>query len=396
MIRNKRLLGLINLMEPDHPLGLLTKSRPLASIPFGGRYRVVDFVLSNMTAAGIDTIGIYMKDKERSLMDHIRSGRPWDIDRMQGGIFYFTPTGLTNLESEVKGDVPNFYNNIDILTKSNCEYAVLSGSSMILNIDYLEVLDEHIKTNADITVVYKEYDGTSHYYDNAHILNTDDMGRIKSFGYKIVKTSGDRDEEKMAKVSMEMYIMKVSLLREIIEDAVSSGSSPFMREVLHESARVYNFRGYEFKGFIGYISSIYNYYNSSMDLLNEEHLLNLFYGPNRINTKVRNENPAYYAPESKVKNCLIANGCEIYGEVENSILFRRVKVEKGAKIKNSILMQNTTVMENADLDSVITDKGVCIRKGVNLKGHPMNPLLIEKETEVKKIDTIPQVKSINK
>lgn len=382
MQRNTRLLGLINLMEQDQYLMPLASKRPIASIPFGGRYRVIDFALSNMTAAGVDTIGLYLKDKERSLMDHIRSGKPWDIDRMQGGIFYFTPSSSIEKISGIKGDIANFYNNIDILTKSNCDYVIMSGSNMIVNIDYLEVLKSHKKSGADVTVVYKDYDSTSHYYDDAHIINTDEDGKIKSFGYKIVKVRPENKEEKV-KVSLEMYIMKVSLLKEIIEDAVSSGTSTYIREVLHECARIYDFRGYQFKGFIGFISSVQNYYSSSLDLLDENKLLNLFYGPSKINTKVRNENPAYYSNESKVTNSLIANGCEIYGEVENSILFRRVKVEKGAKIKNSIIMQNSIIKRDADIDCIIADKGVTIGINVQLKGNECTPLVIDKGTVIK-------------
>lgn len=383
MQRNTRLLGLINLMEHDQQMMSLATRRPIASIPFGGRYRVIDFALSNLTSAGIDTIGIYLKDKERSLMDHIRSGKPWDIDRMQGGIFYFSPSGSEEAISGIRGDVINFYNNIDILTKSKCDYVVITGSNMVLNIDLLEVLDSHIESKADVTVVYKEYDSTSHYYDNAHILNTDDNGRIDSFGYKIVKVRPEYNETNV-KVSLEIYVMKVNLLKEMIEDAISTGTSSYMREVIHDAAKLYNYRGYQFKGFIGYISSIQNYYQTSMDLLNENHLLNLFYGPNKINTKVRNENPAYYSKESKVSNSLIANGCEIYGEVENSILFRRVRVEKGAKIKNSIIMQNAIIKADAELNCVITDKGVQIGEGVVLMGNQENPLVVEKERVIDK------------
>ncbi len=378
---NKKLLGLINLVESDYSLKQLAARRPLASIPFGGRYRIIDFVLSNMSAAGIDTIGIYLQDKERSLMDHIRSGRPWNMDRMTGGIFYYSPHSTPDQNFDLKGDIMNFYNNIDILDKSNAEYVVVSGSNMVLNIDYLKVLDQHIESGADITAVYKYYDSTDHYYDNANVVNTDEDGRIKSFGVKIVKKEST-NVPTMTKVSMEMYVLKVSLLKGMIEDAVSEGTSMYMREVLHDSAKTLDMRGFEFKGFIGYISSIANYYETSMDLLDENNLLNLFYGSSKINTKIRNESPSYYSPESNVTNSLIANGCEIEGEVVNSILFRRVTVEKGAKIENSIIMQNCVIKAGTHLKCVITDKNVVISENQQLAGTAKNPLVIAKDSKI--------------
>lgn len=377
MAKTNRLLGLINLMEPDYQMKSLTAHRPVAAIPFGGRYRIIDFVLSNMSAAGIDTIGIYLQDKERSLMDHIRSGHPWDMDRMTGGIFYFSPFSTPDLNFDLKGDIMNYYNNIDILDKSNCEYVALAGSNMVMNINLRTVLNAHIQSNADVTVVYKNWDSTDHYFDNAYVLNTDQDDRVNAFGIKIVKR-GSQNGPKMTKVSTEIYIMKISLLKELIEDAVSNGVSTYMREVLHDAAKVYNYKGYEFTGYIAYISSIFNYYQSNMALLNEQHLMDLFYGSTKINTKIRNENPCYYGEESQVSNSLIANGCVIEGEVVNSILFRRVVVEKGAKIENSIIMQNGTIKAGAQLKNCIADKNVLVSEDQILSGTEKNPLVLLK------------------
>lgn len=381
MSKKNSLLGLINLMEPDHQMKSLTAHRPVAAIPFGGRYRIIDFVLSNMSAAGIDTIGIYLQDKERSLMDHIRSGHPWDMDRMSGGIFYFSPYSTPDLNFDLKGDIMNFYNNIDILDKANCEYVALSGSNMVLNIDLKQVLKAHIESHADVTVVYKDFDSSDHYFDNSYVLNTDESERINSFGIKIVKR-GSHNGPETVKISAEIYVMKVSLFKELIEDAVSSGSATYMREVLHDAARIYHYKGYEFKGYIAYISSIYNYYKSNMDLLNEEHLMDLFYGSTRINTKIRNENPCYYGADSKVSNSLVANGCVIEGEVVNSILFRRVVVEKGAKIENSIIMQNGTIKSGAYLKNCIADKNVIVSEEQVMSGTEKNPLVLVKDSVI--------------
>ena len=381
MAKRNRVLGLINLTESDFQMKSLTDHRPVAAIPFGGRYRIIDFVLSNMSLAGVDTIGIYLQGKERSLMDHIRSGHPWDMDRMSGGIFYFSPYSSPDRTYDIRGDIMNYYNNIDLLEKSNCEYVIMSSTAMVMNIDFNKVIDAHIDSKVDVTVVYKNYDSTDHYYDNAYILNTEEDDRINSFGVKIVKRTS-KNVTSLTKVSTETYIMKVSLLKELIEDAVSSGSSTYMREVLHDAARLYHFKGYEFKGYIAYISSIQNYYISNMDLLNEEHLMDLFYGSSLINTKIRNENPSFYSGDSNVTNSLIANGCVIEGEVVNSILFRRVHVEKGARIENSIIMQNGTVKKGANLKNCIADKNVIVSEGQMMSGTKKNPLVLVKNSVI--------------
>lgn len=381
MAKRNRVLGLINLTESDFQMKSLTDHRPVAAIPFGGRYRIIDFVLSNMSLAGIDTIGIYLQDKERSLMDHIRSGHPWDMDRMSGGIFYFSPYSSSDRSYDIRGDIMNYYNNIDILEKSSCEYVVMASTAMVMNIDLNKVIDAHIHSKADVTVVYKKYDSNDHYYDNAYVLNTGEDDTINSFGIKIVKRSS-KNVDSLTKVSTETYVMKVSLLKELIEDAVSKGSANYMREVLHDAARSYNFKGYEFKGYIAYISSIQNYFISNMDLLNEEHLMSLFYGSSQINTKIRNENPSYYSGDSNVTNSLIANGCVIEGEVVNSILFRRVHVEKGARIENSIIMQNGTIKKGAELKNCIADKNVIISEDQVISGTEKNPLVLVKNSVI--------------
>lgn len=378
MVKTNKILGLISLDEDNMALGQLTSVRPVASIPFGGRYRIIDFVLSNMVNAGISTVGIYLNDKERSLMDHLRSGKPWDLDGNKGGLFVFSPFSTPSNVRDLKGDIMTFYNNIDILDKACEKYVLISGSTMVANIDYTKVLDEHIKNGNEITVVYKNFDKLSHYYDNAFVLNEDGEKRVTSFGLKIVRKSETEEVHHSAKVSLNMYLMETKIFRELIEKAVAEGKNIYLREVLQDACRNHVMKGYEFSGFLGFINSVKNYYKTSMDLLNEKNLLDLFYGDSRIITKVKNESPAYYSKDSNVTNSLIANGCEIEGEVKNSIIFRRVKVEKGAKIENSIIMQNSVIKKGADISYAIIDKNVEVSSKTEIKGSKKQPLVIEK------------------
>ena len=381
MVKADRLLGIINLDDDERSLCPLTTSRPLATIPFGGRYRIIDFVLSNFVGAGVSTVGIFLKDRERSLMDHLRSGKPWDLDGNSGGLFMFSPYGTPSKIHDLQGDIMTIYNNRDFFHKAKEKYIVLSNTRMIANIDFSRVLDEHVNSGNDITVIYKKFDKLSHYYDNAFVINDDSEGRVKSFGIKIVKDY-DSDSQDKAKVSLDMFIMEKNLFMKLIEDAVSVDQNVYLREVIQGACRDYNMYGYEYKGFIGFINSIKNYFETSMDLLSEENLMDLFYGENRIITKSKNESPAFYSKKSSVTNSLIGNGCTIEGEVKNSILFRRVRVEKGARIENSIIMQNSIIRKDADLSNVILDKNVEVTEKAQIRGTKKNPLVIEKGSVV--------------
>ena len=383
MNRATKLLGIINLDEDSRSLSPLTNVRPLASIPFAGRYRIIDFVLSNMVNSGISTVGIYVKDRERSLMDHLRSGKPWDLAGMSGGLFIFSPYSTPGKINDLKGDIMTIYNNRDFIKKSPEKYVLVSGSNMVTSIDYDAVLKEHIEKNNDITVIYKEIDNVNHYFDNAFTINDDKDGKIKSFGVKIVKNK-DKDKTKdeksseSAKISMNMYIMSKKLFIELVDDAVMQDQNAYLREVLQDASKKYNMYGYKFEGYLGYINSVNNYFETSMGLLKEEEQLALFHADSKIITKVKNESPAYYSKKSDTQNSLIANGCSIEGEVKNSILFRRVIVEKGAKIENSIIMQNSIIRKDSKITNAIIDKNVEVTAGTEIKGSKKQPLVIEK------------------
>ena len=177
---------------------------------------------------------------------------------------------------------------------------------------------------------------------------------------------------------MEIFIVKKELLVDMITDAVTTGENVYLAEVLHDAVTKYKVRGYEFKGYLKNIGSIENYFEASMDMLDEDHIEEVFFGENKIKTKVKDETPTYYAPESKVENSLIANGCKIEGTVINSIIFRRVHIAKGSVVKDSIIMQNSEVRENCSLENIITDKQVILTSETELKGSPKNPLVVSK------------------
>lgn len=372
---NNKLFGVINLSENDYFLKQITYHRPVASIPFLGRYRMIDFALSNLTNSGVTTVGIFLNDRYRSLMDHIGSGKEWDLDRKKGGVFWFSPYATPDIHSQLRGDVSTYFSNIDYFTEVPGDYAVITGTSMILNIDLDKVLKEHLSTNADITVVYKSIEDDDFGFERCNTVNLNEYGRVVTFGKNIKK---NETEAAKKKISTEIYIVRKELISDMITDAITTGQNIFLTDVLHNAVTRYKVVGYEFKGYLKNISSIEGYFDASMDMLNEDHIKEVFFNERKIKTKVKDETPTYYSEDSNVTNSLIANGCKIEGTVINSIIFRRVNVAKGAIVKDSIIMQNSDIRENCTVENVITDKSVVLTEGTELKGSPKNPVVVGK------------------
>lgn len=364
----KDYIGVLDLNEKEDMIKNLTRNRTVASIPIYGRYRVIDFVLSNMVNAGIVNVGVFTKSKSRSLIDHLTGGKPWDLDRKRDGLFTFNfGGGSSSLE-----DIEMFKDNIEYFHLSKQKNILLSSSNMICNIDYTEAVKYHEQSGNDITVIYKKADNCIKSFINCDVLNIDENNRVMSVGRNIGVQSKNN-------ICMEMFIMKKETFIELIYKCVTTGMCRKIKDAIYRSLEDYSVGAYEFKGYVECINSLKAYYKANMDCLDVNLSKELFFNHGLIYTKVKDEAPTKYAESSVVSNSLIANGCVIEGAVENSIIFRRVHIKKGAVIKNCIIMQNCVIGENAELANIITDKNVSIGSGKILKGDRELPLVIEKE-----------------
>jgi glucose-1-phosphate adenylyltransferase len=371
----KDVMGIININEREDMLLGVTRHRPVATVPFGGRYRIIDFNLSNMVNSGIRNIGILTHNKHRSLFDHLRSGKDWDLDRRQDGLFIFPPDNLHYPMDVYKGDLQYFYNNLNYINKSRQKYVLISGSNVICNIDLTAAFEFHKEMKADITVIYSKSGLKNDELKNCTTINSIDNGRILDMKVDPAKTNGD-------KVVLDMYILEKSLLTDLIDACVSRGYYDLVKDGFIKNISMLNICGYPHRGYTAKINSLVNYYRHSMELLNPKVSHELFFEPGLIYTKVKDETPARYKTNCCVTNSLIANGCIIEGTVTNSILFRGVKVHKGAVVKDSVLMQMTEVEQDALLENVVTDKEVLITRGKQLRGDKNFPILIEKKIVV--------------
>ncbi|MCT4594346.1 MAG: glucose-1-phosphate adenylyltransferase subunit GlgD [Anaeromicrobium sp.] len=367
----KDLMGIINLSENEEEIKDITYNRPIATVPIGGRYRVIDFTLSNMINAGIHNISIFTRGKSRSLMDHIGTGKPWDLDRKNDGLFVLNPVFNVNNVITHRGDLENFKNHLDYIKYSNQEYVLLSKSYMICNMDFREAFKYHKESSAHITIIYKKMTNKDKRFLGRNILNLDEKGRVMSIG----NNAGNRREYN---ISMEMYLMKKELFLNIIEDSLTLGDSEYIKQAIFKRVDTLNVNGYPYEGYLACINSIENYYETSMDILNMNVSKELFHKEGLIYTKTKDEPPAKYTQDSHVKNSLVANGCIIEGTLENCIVGRGVKIKKGAVVKDSIIMQKSIIEDGSHIKNAILDKYVHITENKILGGDRKNPLVIKK------------------
>ncbi|NLZ25048.1 MAG: glucose-1-phosphate adenylyltransferase subunit GlgD [Clostridiales bacterium] len=366
---NNKTMGLIFAMDNESHLNDLALHRTTASLPFGGRYRLIDFVLSNFVAANITTIGIVAKNNYNSLMDHIRMGRDWDLNRKNSGITVFPPFVLNSSHEVYRGKIEALYSLRNYISDAKEDYIVIANSNIAFNLDFNEIEKFHLDKKADITVLTYR---TNEINPRKHVIKMDESGKITDFRFPI---ASDPEEQL---INLNIYFSRKDTLLSLIDNAYAHGEYDFEKEILQKNLEELNIMGYEVDGYVAVIDRIHAYYKHSMDLLDINIRNELFYGKTTILTKVKDSVPTKYLEHAKVSNSIIADGCEINGTVENSILFRSVKVSKGAVVRNSIIMENGIIMENAKVNCVITDKNVIIQPSRELSGYESYPIVIVK------------------
>ena len=351
----------------------LVRKRTIASIPFGGKYRLIDFQLSNMVNSGITTVGLMTTNNYRSLIDHIGSGKDWDLARKDGGIILLPPFSdvterpyTTRLEAlcGVRG----------FLRRRHESYAVLCDSDGVARLDIADVIAAHEKNGADVTMVTHKKSVSGRV--NGMILSADENGRVTE-----VKINPQITTETQADAYVNVAVFNREFLIDLIEDAQSRCLTSFENDIIARQVHSLKIYRYDFQGFYAEIDSLANYYKYNMMLL-DKNVRNQLFGARDVYTKVRDSAPSKYGMNALVKNSLISDGCVIEGIVENSILFRGVKVAKGAVVRNSIVMQDTSIGSNAVLNCVITDKNVQITDRKVLSGCETLPYYIQKGSKL--------------
>lgn len=372
MIKNK-VLGLIFASMHDDTVIDLTKKRTMGSIPFGGRYRLIDFPLSNMVNSEITQVGVVTKSNYGSLLDHLGPGREWDLARKKGGLDLLPP--YSHVDSGMyRGRLEALNGVRDFIEHSSAEYVVMSDCDIVTTIDYREVLKYHVETEADITVVTGKasYDSTN---SQAMIVGTDENNRVNDIMIN-PQMSGE------CNLCLNMFVISNEFLKKLVSSAASRGKYSFSKDVLQACKDEYKIMAYEHNGYFSKIDNMNSYYEANMALLNTENRNNLFNKVAPIYTKIRDNGPVRYGIEASIKNSLVADGCVIEGKVENCVVCRGVKIGKDAVAKNCVLMQDTVIADKCNIDSIITDKNVEIGEGKVLTGSSSYPLYIGKGAKI--------------
>ncbi|MFW5971925.1 MAG: glucose-1-phosphate adenylyltransferase subunit GlgD [Bacillota bacterium] len=367
------LLGVINLENQKDLLNELTYFRCAAAVPYAGRYRLIDFAMSNMSNAGITEIAVFIRKKYRSLMDHLGQGKVWNLDRKIGGLFILPPDWNDPTDVSM-GELRHFHNNMSFFVRGRAKHVLLTECQHIANIDYKKIFNQHLENDADITLVYKELNNTNPCYLECKRLAFDDNNK------SVVK--GINNDFKNQNLYLEKFIIKKDVLMEIVQYCIAYGKDNLFRDGIMDHIDQYKIHGYKYNGYHSIVNSIISYYSSSMDLLNIKNYQDLFSQNNTVLTKVKDETPSQYYDSSNAKNSFIANGCKIRGKVKNSILFRGITVEENASVENSIIMQDSYIDKNVTLKNVILDKQVSVSEGSILIGSEEKPYVIAKNQKI--------------
>ncbi len=361
----------------DHNISELTRIRTLASVPFGCRYRLIDFPLSNMVNSDITNVNVITHYNYQSLMDHIGTGKDWDLARRTGGVKILPPyiTGYAANNNTMYHTRLEALKGVNYsISQMTSDYVVMSDCNVICNIDLKDMIAAHVASGADVTMAVKRMELTPAFAKENTIVFSNGEGRITDLLPYPTNFSGSAD------VNLNIIVINRKYLQEITRDAVAHGYTSMTRDVFIKNLPQRNFRTYRYEGYFACITSFEDYFKFNLELIeNQDMFDSLFSVEDRpILTKVRNSVPTYYSDASAVKNSLVADGCTIEGTVENCILFRGVKVGKGAVVKNSILFQDAIISEDASVNYAVCDKNVVIREDVTISGHTTLPLYIEK------------------
>ena len=366
--------GILYAYRSDANLGELTRPRNTCSLPFGGRYRLIDFMLSNYVNAGISNVGIIVHESYQSLLDHLGSGKDWDLSRKHGGLRILPPFSFAQRGGgEYRGDMAALAGVSNYLQNIREDYVIMGRGDMAINLPVNKVLEQHLATGADITLVCTPIlHGAPRY---SEYVEVNEEGRITDLS--IHPSSAANSLE-----SLRLYVISKQLLLDMVDYCAAHDIQHFSRGVLQPRIKSLKLSPYIHEGYVAQFQSISDYYQRSMDLLDPAVRADLFNPDRPIRTKDQSNPSTYYGPGAVSQRSLVADGCYIEGEVENSILSRGVVVEKGAKVSNSVLMQGTVVKAGASLSYVITDKNVTVQEDRMLMGHHTYPLAIAKGSVV--------------
>lgn len=374
-----RIAPILNLVEYEDKLKPLTNRRPVASLPFACRYRLVDFPFSSLYNAEAESAALFISGSGHSLYDHIRSGSTWGLDSLAGGgVFTHSQVKLkADRSTESKHDRFYYEDHYNYVTRARADYVVMMGSAFLSNIQIESLMHFHEDKDSQVTVVYKKVNRDELCSDT--VYSALDLGDEEDCDISGVTAISDVQEDRF-NLNMETMILSKKTFLDYLYRAKQAdldiNVNNFIQFSLDSGCSVY---GYEYAGYLKVVEDIKSYYDANMDMLDEDNFNSLFYRADPVRTRSKNSAPTYYGQTAVIENAQFANDCEVYGTVKDSLIFRKVKIAENAHIEDSIIMQDSCIEEGAYLKHVILDKHVYVKKGARLEGTAENPIVIAKD-----------------
>ena len=368
--------GLIYTGETNPFLRDLALSRSVAAVPFGGRYRCIDFILSDLVNTGVTSVGLITQKNYHSLMDHLGAGKEWDLHRKREGLFMLPPFMTKENTGLYRGSVDAIRSCLGYVRRNPQQYVIFSGSHTIFNMTFNDMIARHIETRANITMLYNEVDTSVSEEQNL------DLRLLMDENERVTEMELNPFTPRSTHRSCDVMIMDKLLLEYLVEKAYSHGDYDLTRDILLKKCQTLKIMGYRYDGYVARLDSVNDFFLHNMALLEQNVRNDLFNPAHPIYTKVKDSAPAKYKDSADVKASLVANGCILEGAVSGSVLFRGVRVQRQAQVRQSIIMQKTTIGEGSVLEHVICDKDVVITPGRVLKGDRNYPLVIRKGTVI--------------
>ena len=373
-MNNEEALAIIFANSYDALIPEMVSERLMASIPFAGRYRLCDFLISSMVHSGIDNISLIVKKNYHSLMDHLGTGREWDMARRHGGLNIVPPFAEKGVRI-YSGRVEALGSILSFLENQKERYVVMSDANIAINYDFNALLAAHQASGADVTVAYQKTEIPEGRKNDNYTLTVDADGRVTELLFNDYRPG-------VQNLDLNIYVLERETLIKLVKDATSRGLIYFERDILAHNVNILNIHALEYTGYVAHVCDMKSYFDENLKLIDEKNLDALFPKNSPVYTKIRDDNPTRYVTGSKVENSILADGCLIEGTVENCVLFRGVKIKKGAVVRNCVLMQDTVVEPNVELDCVVTDKNVKITAGKKLSGTESFPVYVQKNHTV--------------
>ena len=367
-------LGIVSFENDGILVEGLMKYRPIPAISFLGRYRLIDFVMSNMTNSGVSNLKVFVKKQPRSLIEHLGTGRHYNINSKRGKlqILYGESNELTT--GIYNHDINAYVQNMQFIEDSKEKYVIIAPGYVVNAMNYADVLDAHIANGADITVVYKQVDNADKAFLGCNALALD--------GNRVGAIATNMGQDKVRNISLDTYVMSRQLFMDLVNQAAEISSLYTFKDVLSSSVSTLRVEGYEYKGYCACINSLERYYEANMELTDYKVAKTLFNRNWPIHTRTNDSAPTYYGKDAEVENSVIANGCRIDGEVENCIIGRGVTISKGCKIKDSIILPETFVGEDTVIKHAVVDKKVIIQNVKQIVGDDERLVYIKRRDRI--------------